>query len=111
MSLSDLEALNTLCTEVEKKLTATQDDSTLINLLSTEYAKLSKAALNKILAEVQGKKSADALPKTEQKKLENRVIGESFILGINPLDKNGDFIGIKKLKHRIALKKTKLKKA
>ena len=58
---------------------------------------------------MKGKKESTKINATEMKSLINQLIGKSFICDVNPMDKEGKFVGYTKLKHRIAQKKNNLK--
>ena len=97
--------LKKLCDFTEKQINGYQNDTNLINFLESEYPKLSKTSIKNILKYVKGKKELIKIIGEERKELENKLIAESFLNDVNPIGKNGKFIGYSKLKHRIASKK------
>lgn len=107
-TIEELENLNNLCNQALEAFKSEQDDSSLINILQSEY-KLTKRDMNAILKVVDAKKGASNSDKNESE-WERKLIGTAIIADVNPyLPKSTTFCGIKKLKQRTAAKKIKLK--
>ena len=107
--IDNLDELKELCDSTEKQLVTDQNDDNLIEFLSSEYPKLTKASEKKIIELVKGKKVVSKMNATETKKLMNQLIGKSYMCDVNPIDNKGKFVGYTKLKHRIAQKKNNMK--
>ncbi len=108
--LEMLDDLRKECNEYEKELSGKQDDSKLIQFLNEEYPKLKKNGLKEILKIVAGKKKPVKISNERKKEIEKTLIAKSFMCDINPLNKQGKFIGFDKLRQRIAAKKSLLKR-
>jgi hypothetical protein len=94
-------ALKIQCNDTEVKAIGYQDNDKLISLLDAEYPKLFSPVKNQILALVAGKKALTKVGSTIKITLEDKLMGNCFLLHIKPLDKSGKLLPFNKLSAKI----------
>lgn len=107
LQILQLTKLQQICNDIIKMENPKQNDTDLTKLLKKNYD-LSKEDTESILSTVLGKKKGEGVSQKELDTLKEECEMYCKLSHINPNDKDGNFIGYKKLKSRSSNKKNSL---
>lgn len=109
LQILQLTELQNICNEIIEMENPKQSDTDLVKLLKKEYD-LSKEDTDSILSMVLGKKKGESVSQKELDVLKKKCESYCMITEINPIGKDGDFIGYGKLKNKVSNRKSKYNK-
>lgn len=109
LQILQLSELQNICNDIIEIESTKQNDTELVKLLKKDY-RLSNDEINSISTIVLGKKKGESVDKKSLDLLKNKCESYCMICEINPKDKDGKFIGYRKIKTRSSNKKNSLNK-
>ena len=109
LQILQLSELQNICNDIIEIESNKQNDTELVKLLKKDY-RLSNDEINSITSTVLGKKKGESVDKKSLDLLKNKCESYCMICEINPKDKDGKFIGYRKIKTRSSNKKNSLNK-
>lgn len=109
LQILQLSELQNICNDIIEIESNKQNDIELVKLLKKDYI-LSNDEINSITSTVLGKKKGESVDKKSLDLLKNKCESYCMICEINPKDKDGKFIGYRKIKTRSSNKKNSLNK-
>jgi len=109
LQILQLSELQNICNDIIEIESTKQNDTELVKLLKKDYI-LSNDEINSITSTVLGKKKGESVDKKSLDLLKNKCESYCMICEINPKDKDGKFIGYRKIKTRSSNKKNSLNK-
>lgn len=109
LQILQLSELQNICNDIIEIESTKQNDTELVKLLKKDYT-LSNDEINSISTIVLGKKKGESVDKKSLDLLKNKCESYCMICEINPKDKDGKFIGYRKIKTRSSNKKNSLNK-
>lgn len=109
LQILQLSELQNICNDIIEIESNKQNDTELVKLLKKDYI-LSNDEINSITSTVLGKKKGESVDKKSLDLLKNKCESYCMICEINPKDKDGKFIGYRKIKTRSSNKKNSLNK-
>ena len=109
LQILQLSELQNICNDIIEIESNKQNDTELVKLLKKDY-RLSNDEINSISTIVLGKKKGESVDKKSLDLLKNKCESYCMICEINPKDKDGKFIGYRKIKTRSSNKKNSLNK-
>ncbi|MCT7541623.1 hypothetical protein [Aliarcobacter cryaerophilus] len=104
LQILQLSELQNICNDIIEIESTKQNDTELVKLLKKDYI-LSNDEINSITSTVLGKKKGESVDKKSLDLLKNKCESYCMICEINPKDKDGKFIGYRKIKTRSSNKK------
>ena len=104
LQILQLSELQNICNDIIEIESNKQNDTELVKLLKKDY-RLSNDEINSISTIVLGKKKGESVDKKSLDLLKNKCESYCMICEINPKDKDGKFIGYRKIKTRSSNKK------
>ena len=104
LQILQLSELQNICNDIIEIESNKQNDTELVKLLKKDY-RLSNDEINSITSTVLGKKKGESVDKKSLDLLKNKCESYCMICEINPKDKDGKFIGYRKIKTRSSNKK------
>ena len=107
LQILQLSELQNICNDIIEIESTKQNDTELVKLLKKDYI-LSNDEINSITSTVLGKKKGESVDKKSLDLLKNKCESYCMICEINPKDKDGKFIGYRKIKTRSSNKKNTL---
>jgi len=107
LQILQLSKLQQICNDIIEMENPKQNDTDLTKLLKKEYD-LSKEDTDSILSIVLGKKKGESVSQKDLDNLKEECEMYCKLSHINPNDKDGNFIGYKKIKSRASNKKNSL---
>lgn len=107
LQILQLSELQNICNDIIEIESNKQNDTELVKLLKKDYI-LSNDEINSITSTVLGKKKGESVDKKSLDLLKNKCESYCMICEINPKDKDGKFIGYRKIKTRSSNKKNSL---
>ena len=107
LQILQLSELQNICNDIIEIESNKQNDTELVKLLKKDYI-LSNDEINSITTIVLGKKKGESVDKKSLDLLKNKCESYCMICEINPKDKDGKFIGYRKIKTRSSNKKNTL---
>ena len=99
LQILQLSELQNICNDIIEIESNKQNDTELVKLLKKDY-RLSNDEINSISTIVLGKKKGESVDKKSLDLLKNKCESYCMICEINPKDKDGKFIGYRKIKTR-----------
>lgn len=109
LQILQLSELQNICNDIIEIESNKQNDTELVKLLKKDYI-LSNDEINSITSTVLGKKKGESVDKKSLDLLKNKCESYCMICEINPKDKDGKFVGYRKIKTRSSNKKNSLNK-
>lgn len=109
LQILQLSELQNICNDIIEIESTKQNDTELVKLLKKDY-RLSNDEINSISTIVLGKKKGESVDKKSLDLLKNKCESYCMICEINPKDKDGKFVGYRKIKTRSSNKKNSLNK-
>ena len=109
LQILQLSELQNICNDIIEIESNKQNDTELVKLLKKDY-RLSNDEINSITSTVLGKKKGESVDKKSLDLLKNKCESYCMICEINPKDKDGKFVGYRKIKTRSSNKKNSLNK-
>lgn len=109
LQILQLSELQNICNDIIEIESTKQNDTELVKLLKKDYI-LSNDEINSITSTVLGKKKGESVDKKSLDLLKNKCESYCMICEINPKDKDGKFVGYRKIKTRSSNKKNSLNK-
>lgn len=109
LQILQLTKLQNICNDIIDMEKSEQNDTELITLLKKNYTS-SKEEIKSIQSIVFGKKKGEGVSQSDIDKLKKECESYCVITEINPLEKDGKFIGYSKIKSRSSNKKNILSK-
>ncbi len=107
LQILQLSELQNICNDIIEIESNKQNDTELVKLLKKDYI-LSNDEINSITSTVLGKKKGESVDKKSLDLLKNKCESYCMICEINPKDKDGKFVGYRKIKTRSSNKKNSL---
>ena len=107
LQILQLSELQNICNDIIEIESTKQNDTELVKLLKKDY-RLSNDEINSITSTVLGKKKGESVDKKSLDLLKNKCESYCMICEINPKDKDGKFVGYRKIKTRSSNKKNSL---
>ena len=107
LQILQLSELQNICNDIIEIESNKQNDTELVKLLKKDY-RLSNDEINSITSTVLGKKKGESVDKKSLDLLKNKCESYCMICEINPKDKDGKFVGYRKIKTRSSNKKNSL---
>ena len=107
LQILQLSELQNICNDIIEIESNKQNDTELVKLLKKDYI-LSNDEINSITSTVLGKKKGESVDKKSLDLLKNKCESYCMICEINPKDKDGKFVGYRKIKTRSSNKKNTL---
>ena len=107
LQILQLSELQNICNDIIEIESNKQNDTELVKLLKKDY-RLSNDEINSITSTVLGKKKGESVDKKSLDLLKNKCESYCMICEINPKDKDGKFVGYRKIKTRSSNKKNTL---
>ena len=107
LQILQLSELQNICNDIIEIESTKQNDTELVKLLKKDYT-LSNDEINSISTIVLGKKKGESVDKKSLDLLKNKCESYCMICEINPKDKDGKFVGYRKIKTRSSNKKNSL---
>ena len=107
LQILQLSELQNICNDIIEIESTKQNDTELVKLLKKDYI-LSNDEINSITSTVLGKKKGESVDKKSLDLLKNKCESYCMICEINPKDKDGKFVGYRKIKTRSSNKKNSL---
>ena len=107
LQILQLSELQNICNDIIEIESTKQNDTELVKLLKKDYI-LSNDEINSITSTVLGKKKGESVDKKSLDLLKNKCESYCMICEINPKDKDGKFVGYRKIKTRSSNKKNTL---
>ena len=107
LQILQLSELQNICNDIIEIESTKQNDTELVKLLKIDY-RLSNDEINSITSTVLGKKKGESVDKKSLDLLKNKCESYCMICEINPKDKDGKFVGYRKIKTRSSNKKNSL---
>lgn len=107
LQILQLSELQNICNDIIEIESNKQNDTELVKLLKKDY-RLSNDEINSISTIVLGKKKGESVDKKSLDLLKNKCESYCMICEINPKDKDGKFVGYRKIKTRSSNKKNSL---
>ena len=107
LQILQLSELQNICNDIIEIESNKQNDTELVKLLKKDY-RLSNDEINSITTIVLGKKKGESVDKKSLDLLKNKCESYCMICEINPKDKDGKFVGYRKIKTRSSNKKNTL---
>lgn len=107
LQILQLSELQNICNDIIEIESNKQNDTELVKLLKKDY-RLSNDEINSISTIVLGKKKGESVDKKSLDLLKNKCESYCMICEINPKDKDGKFVGYRKIKTRSSNKKNTL---
>lgn len=107
LQILQLSELQNICNDIIEIESNKQNDTELVKLLKKDYT-LSNDEINSISTIVLGKKKGESVDKKSLDLLKNKCESYCMICEINPKDKDGKFVGYRKIKTRSSNKKNSL---
>ena len=107
LQILQLSELQNICNDIIEIESNKQNDTELVKLLKKDYI-LSNDEINSITSTVLGKKKGESVDKKSLDLLKNKCESYCMICEINTKDKDGKFVGYRKIKTRSSNKKNTL---
>ena len=107
LQILQLSELQNICNDIIEIESNKENDTELVKLLKKDY-RLSNDEINSITSTVLGKKKGESVDKKSLDLLKNKCESYCMICEINPKDKDGKFVGYRKIKTRSSNKKNSL---
>lgn len=109
LQILQLTELQNICNDIIESENPTQNDDEIVKEIKKSYS-LSKEDVDSIKSILLGKKKGESVSQKDLDGLKKKCDSYCMICEINPIGKDGNFIGYGKLKNKVSNKKSKFNK-